>query len=126
MPEKGIVVSGPSPKILIDEISSDDIKKVTKELLCEQWSKHIDGPDWMKPRKYQAFTVITMCRMLYAIQTGEVASKAKATEWAMKNLDEKWVSLINRSLLWRDDPTLDDMDETLEFLRSVVRSQCPN
>ena len=124
--EKGIIVSGPSPKTLIDEISSDDIKKVTKELLCEQWSKHVDGPDWMKPRKYQAFTVITMCRMLYTIQTGEVASKAKATEWAMKNLDEKWVSLIKRSVLWRYDPVLDDMDETLEFLRFVVRSQCPN
>jgi predicted nucleotidyltransferase len=122
--EKGVVVAGPPLKILIDPVTPEEIRKTAKELLCEQWSKHVNGPDWMKPRKYQAFTVLTLCRMLYAMDTGRVATKPQAAAWAMQNLDPKWKPLIDWALAHRADATEGAMDDTLAFLRFVVESGC--
>ncbi|GIK64624.1 MAG: hypothetical protein BroJett018_24180 [Chloroflexota bacterium] len=44
----------------------------------------------------------TLCRMLYSLETGTVASKPKAVQWAQGRLDEKWARLIGMALAHRE------------------------
>ncbi len=125
--EKGITIAGPSPKDLIDPISKEDIKEAVKHILCNSWAKHMDGPEWMRPKKYQSFTILTMCRALYAMEYGEIISKPKAAEWAMKTLDEKWKPVIQNALLTRSDSSQSELNantEALQFLSFVVSKYC--
>jgi predicted nucleotidyltransferase len=118
--EKGVVIAGPSPKTLIDPISSDDLKATVRILLCNSWIKHVSGSDWMRPRKYQAFTTLTMCRSLYVLKYGTTISKPEAAAWALETLEVQWRPLIKQALSWRYDPQPDDMTETLRFLRYTI------
>lgn len=122
--EKGVVVAGVAPKTLIAPISQQELKDAVKSIICNSWVKHINGADWMRPHKYQSFTVLTMCRALFAIEYGEIVSKPKAAQWAEKTLDKQWKSLILQSIQSRDDSAITDMKETLRFLRFAVESIC--
>ena len=119
--DKGVVLAGPPPSTLIDPISPEDIRNTARNLL-RHWRAHLSGPDWMKPRKYQAFTILTMCRALYAVQCGGILSKTRAAEWGMKNLPGEWSPLIRKAMFWRDDPNVADLKETLQFLRFATDS----
>jgi hypothetical protein len=53
--------------------------------------------DWARPRAYFAFVVATLCRLLYTLETGGVASKPAATRWAQETLGSRWSDFIARS-----------------------------
>jgi predicted nucleotidyltransferase len=122
--EKGIIVAGPSPQTLIAPISEAELKRAVRYILCNSWTQHVSGPEWMRPRKYQAFTVLTMCRAWYVLKKGAIGSKLQAAAWAQKELAPQWKPLIKRALLQRADPQTDDMTETLSFLRYTVEALC--
>ncbi len=112
--------AGPPPRDLIDPIETRTIRSVVGKLLAENWREQCDGPAWMRPAKYQAFVVLTMCRALYALERGEVITKPRAAAWALEALDPKWVPLIRWALTHRLDPAPGDLESTLAFLRFSV------
>jgi hypothetical protein len=122
--EKGVAVYGPPPATLIDPISQEEIIATVRDLLTGDWAQYVDGAEWMRPRAYQGFVVLTMCRALYALERGELVSKRVAANWAEENLDREWVPLIERAHIWRraDDQTVDDttLPDTLRFLRFAI------
>lgn len=118
--EADAALAGPSPRTLIDPITRDELQAAVRHILCNSWTQHIHGPEWMRPRKYQAFTILTMCRAWYALEQGAVVSKPQAAEWAQRALDPQWKGLIQQALAWRDDPRPDDMTATLRFLRYTI------
>jgi hypothetical protein len=74
--------------------------------------------------EYQAYAILTMCRALYTLQHGTVASKAVAARWAQEALGERWAALIERALAWRHGVPLDCLNETLDLIRyTLERSQ---
>jgi hypothetical protein len=52
----------------------------------------------------QTYLVLMFCRMLYAVESGRVASKRASGIWALGSLDPTWHTLIQRALDDRDDP----------------------
>jgi hypothetical protein len=65
-----------------------------------------------------------MCRVLYTLQHETVVSKPVAARWAQEALGERWVALIERALAWRHGAPLDNLNETLDFIRyTLERSQ---
>src|SRR5579885_2071123 len=120
--EHGIIVWGPSPKTLIDPVPMEAIKAAVCETLKAFWAAQLAGPDWLRPREYQAFAILTMCRALYTLQQGIVASKPEAAVWALRALDSKWRPTIERALIWRSQHIKDDLSETLAFLRFAIMS----
>jgi len=122
--ETGVVVAGPPPRTLIDSITPDDLRVAIRHILSTSWVQHVDGPDWMRPRKYQAFTVLTMCRVWYVLERGIVVSKPRAATWAQEALDPHWKPLIRWAILHRDDPQPGDMKEVLRFLRYTIDTHC--
>jgi hypothetical protein len=88
------------------------------------------GPDsaHLRYRGYQTYAVLTMCRMLYTLEAGQVISKPAAARWASQTLDSQWTSLIDRALAgWQkgDPPAAAERDvrETAALIRYAA-GQC--
>jgi hypothetical protein len=120
--EHGVIVAGPDPRTLIDAVSAQDMRRAVVELMEVWW-----GPMWNDPAPlhrhsigYQAYAVLTMCRILYTLDIGGVVSKPVAARWAQEALGGRWSPLIEQALAWRKDrPDLPggDIDETLDLVR---------
>ena len=66
---------------------------------------------------YQAYAILSMCRVLYTLEFGTVVSKPAAARWAQGTLDERWGRLIERAVTWQAGETMDCLSETMEFIR---------
>jgi Domain of unknown function (DUF4111) len=123
--EHGLVVTGPDPRDLIDPIGPDDLRTAVLASLLGDWARRLaPGADlaWLRPRNYQAFTVLTMCRDLHVLERATLVSKPKAAAWAARRLGPPWSTLIDRALTWRADERPDDrhVPQTLELVAHVV------
>ena len=120
--EQGVVVWGPPPATLIAPVSPVDLRAAVRATLRDSWAERLRGPEpaWLRPRYYQAFAVLTMCRALYTLERGEVVSKPAAAAWAREALGQRWAPSIDRALAWRADHEPDDLAETLAFVRWTV------
>ena len=118
--ERGVTVAGPSPDTLIDPVSPEALRGAVRALLRDFWAQQLGGPEWLRPRDYQAFAILTMCRALHTLAVGTVVSKPAAAAWASAHLDPRWSPLIARPLAWRHDERPDDMGAMLAFVRWTV------
>lgn len=123
--QRGLTVIGPPPQTLIDSISPNDLRRAMLPALSG-WATHILAhPDEINGRGYQSYTVLTLCRILYTVQLGDVVSKPAAARWAKETLGEKWVPLINRAWVGRQNGGLpaepDDVKSTLDFIRYSIK-----
>ena len=122
--ERGITLAGPAPHTLIDPVAPNDLRQAMLKTL-HGWAAHIlDNPAQMKDRGYQSYTALTLCRILYTLHYGTVASKPVAARWAQETLDNRWMTLIERAWAGRHNPGLeaspDDVNGTLEFIRYAL------
>jgi hypothetical protein len=124
--EYGVVVAGPEPRTLIDAVNPDDMRGAAApiaELWLEQARNDPSWLDWLRPRQHQAFVVLTLCRLLYTLDTGSVASKPAAARWAETALGARWVGLIRGSLEGQHDSgdaTQSDLDDTVALVQYTV------
>jgi predicted nucleotidyltransferase len=121
---KGIPLLGPDPKTLIDPISPEELRDAISLRIREwaAWAANPHDPEWLPPRSHQAYVVETMCRALYAIALGELASKQKATEWASSAMPEPWREVVEKAVAERADETPDDgtIADVLSFVQWVA------
>lgn len=122
--ERGIIVSGPDPRTLIDPIPPDQLRASMRPMLHDWAAQILDDPAQMRQRGYQSYTVLTMCRILYTLENGTVTSKPKAMRWAQAWMDEGWVDLIERAWEGRhrsnENASAEDIQGTLDFIRYTL------
>jgi hypothetical protein len=122
--EHGLLVAGPRPSSLIDPIGPQALQVAVRKLLLSFWAGQLDGPApaWLRPRSYQAFAVLSMCRALYCLEHGKVISKPAAAAWASRRLGPPWPELVDRALGWRADQRPDDdgLGATLRLVADAV------
>ena len=118
--EKGVVVAGPAPQLLVDPIGPDDLRRAVLGTLREWWSPPLPSPARFHSSEYQAYAVLTMCRALYTLHHGAVVSKSIAARWAQEALGGPWAAVIARALAWRHDAQPDHLNETLDFVRYTL------
>jgi hypothetical protein len=121
--EHGIALAGLDPCTLIDPVQPDDLRRATAELMHVWWGPMGDDPVRLYHRGYQAYTALTMCRVLYTLQHGAIVTKPVAARWALEMLDARWRPLIERALAWRKDQQDvlgDDVSETQELIRYTL------
>jgi len=127
--ERGIIIVGPDPKTLIDPVSPNDLRTAVGEGMPVWLNPMIENPAGMSTRGYQSFVVLSLCRMLYTLQHGEILSKAAAADWARRNIDPKWIPLIDRALIGRQYPNLDAQPEdiigTVDMMRFTLQQTKP-
>jgi Domain of unknown function (DUF4111)/Nucleotidyltransferase domain len=120
--ERGIILAGPSPKGLVEKVDPEAIREKMRQLVqtflpeLAAWIR-LDSIAWA-----QRYAVATLCRMLYSIATGEIASKRASLEWAKDHLDPAWSDLIqhaleSRHLGWNpsDLPSNESVQQTIAF-----------
>jgi GrpB-like predicted nucleotidyltransferase (UPF0157 family)/RimJ/RimL family protein N-acetyltransferase len=118
--EKGISIAGPDIKCLIKEISTQNLKAAIQKNLHEYWEANLIDCSKFKRSDYQVFAILTMCRTLYSLETGKIASKIEAAEWAMQPLDTKWKNLIELAIAWEPSQEINRLEETQNFVRYVL------
>ena len=123
--EHGVIVTGPDPRDLIDPITPADLRAADVAALLGDWANQLaEGADtgWLRPRNYQAFAILTMCRALHVLERGTVVPKPEAAAWATGRLDPPWPALVERAMAWRADERADDqhLPETLRFIAHAV------
>jgi Domain of unknown function (DUF4111)/Nucleotidyltransferase domain len=118
----GVVVSGPDPRSLLDPVDPDDLRQASAAIV-EGWrvQAHADPKwvAWLREPGNQAFVVLTLCRLLYTLETGSVASKPAAARRAQRTRASRWSELIGRATTQQhidvDEPE-DAVNDTLAFL----------
>ncbi len=127
--ECGIPLIGPAAKTLIDPIPEDLMKEGLSAVVRNWGGDLVADPQLMEARWYQAFVVVTWCRILNTLETGRIHSKPVSAVWSQQNLDQRWSPLIQKALDERRLPwevkvnglaTPEDLNETLEFTRYVL------
>ena len=92
--EKGVVLAGPPPKALIDQVPPAALRaevRATLDLVLALDLQPMELVAW------QAFWVGLFCRMLHTLATGAVWSKKASMAWAQGALDPAWRELIARA-----------------------------
>jgi predicted nucleotidyltransferase len=102
--EKGVTLFGPNPRTLVDPIAHEKIVRVVQDLSR-------DTPNWFEPSHLggQGYVILTLCRGLRLVRTGDFVSKKQAAQWAAQQFPE-WSDLILKTLVWRvvrHEPTED-------------------
>jgi predicted nucleotidyltransferase len=118
--ESGVVVAGPDIRPLIDPFSSDEIRGAVLGYLHEWWLPMLQNPQRLQSREYQAYATLSMCRALYTLQHGCMASKTMSARWAQQTFGGRWTALIDRALAWPEGEQTDEVSETLAFVQFAL------
>jgi hypothetical protein len=98
--EYGVVVSGPDPRSLLDPINPDDLRQASAAIV-ERWQDQAHSDSewivWLRDPANLKFVALTLCRLLYTLDTGSVASKPAAARWAERTQPSRWNRLIDRA-----------------------------
>lgn len=130
--ERGLTLAGPEPRTFVSEVPAD--------LLRARMVEYIEPfiPELLEWATFdivwsQCYAVSSLCRMLYTLRAGEVASKPAALAWAKEALDPEWRALIeqvieDRPLPWNDPPRPGSVERTLafaEYARELAHREQP-
>jgi predicted nucleotidyltransferase len=119
----GRMLFGPDPRGFITPTTNDEF--------IDSLVDHLQTSDeWIasaRNRKAQSYVVLTVCRTLVAIHTGEHSSKREAAEWVAGHFPE-WAGLTQRAIARRLDPTSAGREdpgssEDLEGFAAFVRKE---
>lgn len=124
--EHGLTLAGPDAKNLVDQVSPDALRARAREdaprFLADllTWIG-LDGAWAVR------YAVTTLCRILFTLDTGKVASKRGALVWAGESLGPEWRDLVtqtlqDRSLGWNhEDPPRTGTVQAMLALNDYVR-----
>jgi hypothetical protein len=122
--EHGVRVAGPPLKELIDPVTTDQLRRAASTILTGWAAGLLAAPEQIQGREYQSYAVLSLCRILYTLQIGNVATKPIAARWCQERLGPPWSTLIERALEGRqhwDIPLLSgEVQATLDFIRYAV------
>ncbi|MCC6455814.1 MAG: DUF4111 domain-containing protein [Caldilineaceae bacterium] len=124
--EHGMALAGPDPRTLIDPVDPNEMRRAVIAIPAMWLALAHNGPSWLEwlaERANQAFVVLTLCRLLYTLDVGAVASKPVAAAWAQQRLGQRWAGLIARALGGQQDhSTLParEVEETVALIAFTV------
>lgn len=101
--ERGITLSGPPPTDLVDLVDPQALRQSMLPELEDFFPRLRTWIDIEAVAWGQRNAVVTLCRMLYTVHTGEVASKKASLLWAQQAIDASWQPLISEALEGRQD-----------------------
>ncbi len=92
---RGETILGPPPLDLGPTVSPDAYRHAVEALLSE-WPSRVRAPWVAYVPAHQGYVVMTLCRALYALATGEQTTKEEAAAWAAARYPE-WSSYISEA-----------------------------
>lgn len=118
--EQGVVLAGPEPRTFIAPVTALELRAAVVELLRGFWARQLVENDFLAPREYQVFAVLTMCRALNTLESGAMLSKPAAARWAIETLASPWPGIVQRALAWPSGDQVDGLEETRALIRYAL------
>ena len=119
--EQGVVIAGPPLQDMIEPVSPDDLRAAVLAILHEWWQPMLSDPARLEAPGYQPYAVLSMCRTLYTLEHGDIASKGDSARWATTKLGQEWAGLIGRALAWQRGHETEGIERTLDFIRFTIK-----
>jgi len=120
----GIAIIGPDPITLIDPISTDELRRAMLPALYNWATQILSNQNEIAHQGYQSYTALSLCRIIYTLEFGDIVSKRKAATWVKETQGKNWNELIDRAWIGRHNPQLlastDDVNQTLDFIRYAL------
>ena len=125
--ESGIVLAGPDPRELIDTVPPKSLLGAVLGYLWEWWQPMLAESSRLSSREYQAYAVLSMCRVLYTIEHAQhaIGSKPASARWAIATLGPQWASLIDQSIAWPEGEQPQRIEETRQLIQLTVQRSEP-
>jgi hypothetical protein len=124
--EHGITLYGPDPKTIFDPVAADALRR-TVARIAQMWQREARNDptwiEWLRVRSNQAFVTLTLCRLLYTLATGSVASKPAAARWAQSTLPACWTELVASSPTGQSDHAMVpdfEVEDTIALVEFTV------
>jgi hypothetical protein len=114
--QQSVVLYGLAVAEVIPDISALEFRDNVRQQVSEwrDWVSHTRDS-----RPFQAYTILTMCRALYAWDTGTQVSKRVAAEWAMQQLPD-YAGVIANALEWRRNHRDNDVNHVATYRYAVM------
>jgi hypothetical protein len=119
--EHGVVIAGPDPRTLMDPVDANGLRSAMRDMLEKWWRPLLDDPGWLEASQNQPFAILTMCRTLYTLEHGAVASKPVAAQWGQQAMGEQWTALIEWALAWPPDTESNQLAATLGLIQYTLK-----
>src|SRR5579864_6702921 len=79
--EHGITLFGPKVTKVVAPVTAGEVRDAVIGTLRGWWLPQLEFPGQFLKREYQAYAVVTMCRALCLLTTGELVTKPEAAAW---------------------------------------------
>lgn len=121
--DTGVALFGPPIAPLIDPVSPAAIRQAVLRFLDTWWEPMLANPLPLRTAGYQAYAVLTMCRLRYSAATSNIASKPAAARWLLQSTPHPWLPLISHALAWRKNaptPVASDLSLVQQFIADTI------
>lgn len=127
--EQGITLAGPSPETLLEPIAADALRREIYGTMNTWGQEILNDPETINNRFCQPYAVLSYCRMLHDLHSGQAGSKLAGAEWIIyRGLAKEWDGLIERSWARRSNPANwvglpadpGDFEATLTFIGHIM------
>jgi hypothetical protein len=117
----GITIFGRDVTRIVPPITVGELREAQIASLRMWWAPQLEFPGRFLARDYQAYAVLTMCRALCLLITGEVVTKPRAAGWALRaQYLEPWWPLIQSANAYPGGLQLDQRAASVEFVRFAL------
>jgi hypothetical protein len=113
---QGVTLAGPPPQTLIDPVTPDELRQAVLGVFHGWWAPMLEDPARLQRDDYRVYAVLSMCRVLYTLQHGSIASKPVSARWAQREVGQH-AELIQQALQWQHGASFNHLDETLALMR---------
>jgi hypothetical protein len=122
--ERGVAVVGPPAAEVFPRVSLHSMRQASLRSLHEQWEPLLVNDSPLDDPHYQAYSTLTLCRILHTQQVSGVASKRDAAHWVQATYGdvsgETIRHTVERAKQWQVGQPLDMKRAVLELLRFTL------
>jgi Domain of unknown function (DUF4111)/Nucleotidyltransferase domain len=119
--QHGITLYGPKIAKIVSAVTTGELREAQIGTLREWWQPQLEYPGQFLRRAYQAYAVLTMCRALCLLATGDVVTKPEAAAWAQRGpYLWAWRPLIRSAVAYPGGSQPDQRHATLDFIRFTL------
>lgn len=120
--ECGVALFGPDPKKLIRHpIDIDTVRNASKKDMHQEWKPLLEDSSPLSDSHFQAYVVLTLCRILHRAKNENIASKRVASTWVKKTYGKSWTTVVEKAESWQHGQEMDIAMETLRFIKFVLQ-----
>ncbi len=115
--ERGVALIGPEPADIFPDVDIADVRAASARDLFDERLPTVDDTELYEDPHQQAYTVLTICRILHRAEHDQVTSKRVAAAWVKREYGEPWASLVERAEAWSHGDELATPDEVTGFIQ---------